>query len=70
MDLEWISRKGAALLATAAGFGFIALALFDERYRYFYLCAGIAAFIYAYKKFKKRDTPFERREREIRRKMM
>jgi 4-hydroxybenzoate polyprenyltransferase len=70
MNLEWISNKGERLLAIAAGLGFMIVALFNDRYRYFFLCVGIIAFVYAYKKFKKRDTPFERREREIRRKIM
>jgi predicted membrane protein len=48
----------------------IFMALFDSRYRYLYLCVAIFLMIYGYRKIKKRDTPFERRERELRRKTM
>jgi len=70
MDLEWISQKGASLAAILVGLGLLALGIYDSRYRYFYLVVAIIAFVYAYKKWKKRDTPFEKREREMRRKMM
>ncbi len=57
-------------MAFAVGLGFIGIAFLDSQYRYFYLCIAIIALVYGYKQFKKRDTPFERREREIRRKTM
>ncbi len=70
MNLEWISQKGTSLLAIAVGLGFIAIAFIHSQYKYFWLCLAIIALVYGYRQFKKRDTPFERREREIRRKNM
>jgi 4-hydroxybenzoate polyprenyltransferase len=70
MNLEWISQKGTSLMAIIVGLGFVIIAYLDSQYRYFYLCIAIVAFIYGYKQFKRRDTPFEKREREIRRKEM
>ncbi len=57
-------------MAFVVGLGFIGVAFLDSQYRYFHLCIAIIALVYGYKQFKKRDTPFERREREIRRKTM
>jgi 4-hydroxybenzoate polyprenyltransferase len=70
MNMEWISEKGASLTAFAIGLGFIGLSFLYGKYRYFLLCAAIVALIYGYKQFKKRGTPFERRERELRRKRL
>ncbi len=70
MNWEWISEKGTSLVAGSAGLFFLAVALLDRRYRYFFLCAAAVAFFYAHKRFKKRDTPFEKHEREIRRKRL
>jgi 4-hydroxybenzoate polyprenyltransferase len=70
MNLEWISQKGKSLMAFIAGLGFIVIAYLDTQYRFFHLCIAIVALIYGYKQFKRRDTPFEKREREIRRKEM
>ena len=70
MNWEWISEKSTSLMAGIAGLIFIAVALLDSRYRYFFLCAAVIAFYYAYKRYKKRDTPFEKHEREIRRKRL
>jgi hypothetical protein len=70
MNLEWISRKGPGLLAIIIGLGFLAIALFNSQYRYFFLILAIVALAYAGRQLKKKDTPFERHEREIRRKMM
>jgi 4-hydroxybenzoate polyprenyltransferase len=70
MNIEWISQKGAGITALIVGLVFTLMAFFDNQYRYFYLCIAILALIYGYKKIKKRDTPFERRERELRRKTL
>jgi hypothetical protein len=70
MKLEWISEKGTSLLAGIVGLGFLVVAYLDSRYRYFHLCVAIAAFAYAYRSSKRRDTPFERREREARRRRL
>ena len=70
MNWEWISEKGTSLMAGIVGLGFIAMAFWDSRYRYFYLCVAAIALVYGYKKYKKRDTPFERQEKEIRRRRL
>jgi 4-hydroxybenzoate polyprenyltransferase len=70
MNLEWISQKGTSLTAIVIGLGFAAIAFVHSQYRYFYLCVAIVALVYGYKQFRRRDTPFERREREMRRKTM
>jgi len=57
-------------MAIAVGLAFIAFAFLFSQYRYVHLCVAIVALLYAYKQFKKRDTPFEKREREIRGKVM
>lgn len=54
MNWEWISEKGTSLVAGSAGLFFLAVALLDRRYRYFFLCAAAVAFFYAHKRFKKR----------------
>lgn len=70
MNLEWISRKGTSLTAIVIGLGFIAVAILEHRYRVFYLCVAVISLICGYKQFKKRYTPFERQEKELRRKRM
>ena len=70
MILEKLSQKGSSYIAFFIALVFLVLALLDVRYRYFFLCVAILTFIYGCRQFKKRDTPFERRERELRRKTM
>ncbi len=70
MNLEWITQKGTSLMALAVGLVSIAIAFTDTKYIYFWLCVAIVALVFGYKRFKKRDTPFEKRERELRRKTM
>jgi len=70
MNMEWISEKGTSLMACIVGLGFIAIAFLDSQYRYFHLVVAVVAFVYAYKRFKRHDTPFERREREARRRRL
>ena len=70
MNSAWISQKGTGLIAIAVGLVFIAFSFLHDQYRYFHLCVAIVAFVYAYRQFKKRDTPFEKHEREMRRKTM
>jgi 4-hydroxybenzoate polyprenyltransferase len=70
MNMEWISQKSSGLLAIIIGLGLLTIAFFNDQYLYFFLAAAILAFAYAYKQFKKRNTPFERHEREMRRKIM
>jgi len=70
MNLSWLSEKGAGLTAAVVGLAFIALSFLHVQYRYFYFCVAIVVFLYSYRQFKKRDTPFEKHERELRRKTM
>jgi 4-hydroxybenzoate polyprenyltransferase len=70
MNLEWIAQKGMSLTAIVVGLAFLAVAFFEGQYRYFWLCVAIVFFVGGYRQFRKRHTPFERREREIRRKTM
>ncbi len=57
-------------MALFVGLGFIAVAFFYRQYMYFFFCLAIIAFVYGYRQFRRRDTPFERHEREMRRKTM
>ncbi len=67
MNLNWISERSAPLLAVVIGLGFIGIAYIDAQYRYFHLVVALAAFWFAYKRLTRRETPFEKREREMRR---
>ena len=57
-------------MAIAVALIFIAFSFLHSQYKYFHLCVAIVALVYAYRQFKKRDTPFEKHERELRRKTM
>ncbi len=70
MIWEWIAEKGASLVALLIGLGLIGVSFLDPQYRYFFLCVALVALAYGYRLYKKRDTPFERREREMKRKQM
>ncbi len=70
MNWEWISQKSAGLIAIAAGLALIAVGFFNRQYRYVFLCVAVVVLVYGYKQLKKRCTPFERREREIRRRTL
>jgi hypothetical protein len=70
MIWEMLSQKGTSILAFIVGLVFLVLAFFDARYRYFHLCVSVLAFLYGYRHLRKRDTPFEKRERELRRKTL
>lgn len=70
MNMEWISEKGSSLLSFAIVLAFIGLSFFHSQYRYLYLVVALCVLIYGVKKFKKHDTPFERHERELRRKSL
>jgi hypothetical protein len=70
MIWEWIAEKGPFLMALIVGLGFIGIAYLDNEYRYFHVCIAIIAFVYGYRQLRRHDTPFQRHEREIRRKQM
>jgi hypothetical protein len=68
MIWETLAQKGTSFISFFVALVFLVFALMDVRYRYVHLCIAVLALIYGYKKLKKRDTPFEKHEREIRRK--
>jgi hypothetical protein len=70
MIWEWIAEKGASLLAFLIGLGLIGVSFLEPQYRYFFLCLSLIAIVYGCKRLKKHDTPFERREREMKRKQL
>jgi hypothetical protein len=70
MNMEWISEKGSSLISFAIVLAFVGLSFFHSQYRYLYLVVALGVLMYGIKKFKKRDTPFERHERELRRKSL
>ena len=70
MNLGWISEKGASLMAFVAALGLLAAAFFYSQYRYFFICVAVVAFAYGYRQLKKQATPFEKHERELRRKTL
>jgi len=70
MLLQRLSQKGSSFIAFFIALVFLVLALLDVRYRYFFFCVAALGLIYGYRQFKRRDTPFERHERELRRKTM
>ncbi len=64
---DWIYNRVPGLLAVLIGLGFIGIAYFDLQYRYFHLVVAAIALYYGYKRISRRETPFQRRERELRR---
>lgn len=70
MNLGWISEKGAALMGLLVGLGLLAMAYFYSQYRYFFICVALVAFGYSYKQLRKQDTPFEKHERNLRRRTL
>jgi hypothetical protein len=70
MIWEWIAEKAASLLAFLVGLGFVGVSFLEPKYRYFFLCLALVAFVYGCKQYRKHDTPFERREREMKRKQL
>ncbi len=70
MNMEWISEKGSSLICFAITLGFIGLSFIHSEYRYFHLVVALIALVYGLKQFKRRDTPFEKHERELRRKSL
>ncbi len=67
MNKAWITEKAPGLLAVAIGLGFIGIAYLDAQYRYFHLVVAAIALYYGYKRISRQETPFQKRERELRR---
>jgi 4-hydroxybenzoate polyprenyltransferase len=70
MNLGWVSEKGASLMAFVAALALLATAFFYPQYRYVFICVAVVAFIYGYRQLRKQDTPFEKHERELRRRTL
>jgi hypothetical protein len=70
MIWEWIAVKGPGLIGFVLGLGLIGIAYLENQYRYLFIVAAILAFLYGFRQFRRHDTPFQRHEREIRRKQM
>ncbi|MBP1608849.1 MAG: hypothetical protein H6Q04_1084 [Acidobacteria bacterium] len=66
MKKLWVNEKMPSLLAFLIGLGLIGVAILDSQYRYFYILLGIMAFYYGFRNWKRKETPFERKEREMR----
>jgi hypothetical protein len=62
----WMWENTSSVLAFVVGIGFIVVAFLDAQYRYLYLLLAILAFYYGYRRFGHKETPFERKEREMR----
>ncbi len=67
MNVTWISEKAPGLLAVVIGLGFLGAAYFDVHYRYFHLVVAAVALYYGWRRISRQETPFEKRERELRR---
>jgi 4-hydroxybenzoate polyprenyltransferase len=70
MNFEWISEKGASLISFVIALALFALSFIHSQHRYFYLVVTLFALVYGWKQFKRRITPFEKHERDIRRKTL
>jgi hypothetical protein len=66
MKRIWFYEKMQSLLAFLIGLGFVGVSILDSQYRYLYILLGILAFFYGYRNLKRKETPFERKEREMR----
>jgi len=66
MKSAWMWEKIPSILAFLIGLGFVGVSILDAKYRYLYILLGILAFYYGYRNWKRKETPFERKERELR----
>ena len=70
MNWDWVAEKSTGLMSFLVGLGFVGASLLHGRYRYFYLFIALLAILYGFKQLKKHDTPFERHERDLRRRKL
>jgi len=70
MNWDWVAEKSTGLMSFLVGLGFVGASFLHVRYRYFYLFIALLAILYGYKQLKKHDTPFERHERDLRRRKL
>jgi predicted membrane protein len=70
MIRDKLAQKGSSLTAFFIALVFLVFAFFYIQYRYLHICIAVLAFVYGFRQLKRRDTPFEKRERELRSKNM
>jgi hypothetical protein len=70
MIWDWIAEKSTSLMAFLIAIGFIIIAIFYNQFRFICICIALIAVAYGYKQLKKHDTPFQKHEREMRRKRL
>jgi hypothetical protein len=68
MDVRnWSANKLQGGCWMLAGLLVLVYAFFDATYRYVFLVAGIALLLYGQRAFRKVETPFQRKQRELKR---
>ncbi len=70
MIWDWIAEKSTGLMAFLVALAFICVAFFYYQFRFVCICVALIAIVYGCKQMKKHDTPFERHEREMKRKQL
>ncbi len=71
MDIRsWSANKLQGSCWMVGGILVLLYASYDATYRYVFLVAGIALILYGQRVFRKVETPFERRQRELKRTQM
>lgn len=71
MDVrEWSANRIQGACWLLAGLLVLIYAFYDATYRYVWLVVGIALILYGQRVFRKVETPFERRQRELKRTQM
>ena len=70
MIWDWVAEKSTSLMAFLVALAFIAVGFFYDQFRFICICIALIAIAYGYKQLRKHDTPFERHEREMRRKRL
>ncbi len=70
MIWDWIAEKSTALTAFLVALAFICAAFFYYQFRFIFICLALIAIAYGFKQMKKHVTPFQRHEREMRRKQL
>jgi hypothetical protein len=64
---EWSTNRLQGGTWMLVGLLVLLWAFYEPDYRYVWLVLGVAMVVYGFKLFRKVETPFERRQREIRR---
>ena len=70
MIREKLAQKSTSLTAFFIALLFLVFAFFYTQYIVLHICIAVLAIIYGFRQLKRRDTPFEKRERELRSKTM